>query len=97
MKLSDGTSWLNAKACKDGDVIEFLNEGELYVTRPDAKMLLSIKHGEWTLEWIKTEANRLFKRIEEIYDRCKLPSKPDIDAINQLCVDVCGLALECIY
>ena len=28
MKLSDGTSWLNAKACKDGDVIEFLNEGE---------------------------------------------------------------------
>ena len=28
MKLSDGTGWLNAKGCKDGDVVEFLNEGE---------------------------------------------------------------------
>lgn len=28
MKLSDNTSWLNSKNCKDGDIVEFINEGE---------------------------------------------------------------------
>ena len=28
MKLNDNTKWLSAKNCADGDIIEFLDEGE---------------------------------------------------------------------
>jgi predicted nucleotidyltransferase len=42
--------------------IEFLRDGELIVQRHDATELLAIKHGEWTLDRVKSEANRLFKR-----------------------------------
>jgi hypothetical protein len=28
MKLNDNSVWLNAKSCKDGDIIVILNEGE---------------------------------------------------------------------
>lgn len=74
--------------------IEFLNEGELHVLRPDNKELLSIKKGEWTLEEVKQEAEKLFKRAEESYDRSKLPNKPDHEEINKLCVDIARLKFE---
>ena len=66
--------------------IEFLNEGELYVYRRDRQQLLDIKHGEWSLELIKLEADRLFKRAEEAYDRCKLPDGPDMEKVNSLLI-----------
>jgi hypothetical protein len=53
--------------------IEFLRDGELNVMRYDAAELLAIKHGEWSLEKIKAEAERLFRRAEEVYDRSTLP------------------------
>jgi uncharacterized protein len=68
--------------------IEFLRDGELNVMRYDAPELLAIKHGEWSLERIKTEAEHLFRRAEEVYDRSTLPAGPDRDAINRLCVEV---------
>ncbi len=64
--------------------IEFLNEGVLYVHRHDAQQLLEIKHGEWSLERVKKEAQRLFERSEEAYDRCQLPKEPDYAAANEL-------------
>ena len=64
--------------------IEFLNEGELYVFREDAPQLLEIKRGEWTLERVKEEAERLFKRAEEAYDRCILPAQPALAQIEDL-------------
>ncbi len=68
--------------------IEFMNEGELYVTRKDNIELLEIKRGEWSLERVKEESDRLFKRAEEAYDRCKLQNKPDHDAVEKLCMDI---------
>lgn len=67
--------------------IEFMNDEELHVERPDAPQLLEIKTGLWTLDQVKAEADRLFKRAEEAYDRTKLPTHPDMEAINELCVN----------
>ena len=56
--------------------IEFLNDGFLYVQRDDASQLLQIKNGDWELERVKEEANRLFKLADEAYLKSKLPAKP---------------------
>lgn len=68
--------------------IEFLNEGELHVKREDSQQLLDIKRGEWTLEKVQSEADRLFKRAEAAYDNSTLPAKPNMDEINKLCVNI---------
>lgn len=36
----------------------------LYVRRHDAQQLLEIKRGEWTLDQVKAESDRLFKNAE---------------------------------
>lgn len=74
--------------------IEFLNDGELYVLRHDASELVAIKNGEWELDRVKREAERLFFRADSAYDRSSLPAAADHDAINQLCVDVVARALD---
>lgn len=76
--------------------IEFLNTGELHVDRGgiDATELLDIKHGEWTLERVKAEADRLFRRAEDAYDRSTLPVRPDRELVNGLCVEMVRLALS---
>ncbi len=77
--------------------IEYLNEGVMYVDRGkvgDATQLLSIKRGEWKIEEVKAEADRLFKRAEEAYDRCKLPQKLDTKAIDELVVSIVKARLE---
>jgi len=54
--------------------VEFLHEGEFHVFRDDAELLKNIKRGEWSLEQVKEEAERLFKRAEDAYDRSPLAS-----------------------
>lgn len=73
--------------------IEFLRDGELNVDRGgyDATELLAIKHGEWSLERIKAEADRLFKRAEAVYDASTLPPRPDREKVNRLCVELVGM------
>jgi predicted nucleotidyltransferase len=68
--------------------IEFLNDGELHVLREDAQQLLEIKRGEWSLEKVKAEAERLFIAAETAYTLSKLPVKPDHEKINELCVTI---------
>lgn len=68
--------------------IEFLRDGELNVMRYDAAELLAIKHGEWSLEKVKAEAERLFRRAEEVYDASTLPVRPDREKVNALCIEV---------
>lgn len=70
--------------------IEFLRDGELNVDRGgyDATELLAIKHGEWTIGRVKAEAERLFRRAEEVYDRSSLPPRPDWERVNRLCVEL---------
>ena len=72
--------------------IEFLNEGHLYVRRKDAKQLLQIKKGEWTLEQVQKEADGLFKRAEQAYDNCTLQNRCNMDDINKLCVEILNLS-----
>jgi predicted nucleotidyltransferase len=70
--------------------IEFLNEGTLYVDRSkkDGPELLAIKRGEWTLNKVKSEAERLFKRAEEVYDQSQLPAEPNKDQVNELLMQI---------
>jgi uncharacterized protein len=69
--------------------IEFLTEGVLYVERKnDATQLLEIKKGEWSLEQVKTEAEKLFKLCEEAYIHSTLPNKPNEDLINKTCISI---------
>jgi predicted nucleotidyltransferase len=74
--------------------IEFLKDGELYVLREDASQLLEIKKGEWTLEQVKSEADRLFIAAETAYQNSTLPSKPDYAKINKLSIDIISLAMD---
>lgn len=73
--------------------IEFLNDGQLQVERHDSQQLLLIKRGEWTLEQVQDEAQRLFEIAELAYLNSKLPARPSMDKINAMCVDVIEAAL----
>lgn len=68
--------------------IEFLKDGELYVTRHDAQQLLEIKRGEWTLDQIKVEANHLFQLAETAFTASTLPVAPNKDAVDTLCQEL---------
>ena len=74
--------------------IEFLNDGELQVIRQDATQLLAIKNGEWSLEKVKAEAERLFISAEKAYILSKLPVKPDRKKINELCLKLANHRLN---
>lgn len=74
--------------------IEFLSTGELQVEREDASQLLEIKKGEWSLEEIVDEADRLFKVSEQSFLNSKLPNSPDKDKINKLSVEVISEAFQ---
>jgi predicted nucleotidyltransferase len=73
--------------------IEFLRDGRLQVTRPDAAELLAIKRGEWTIEQVKAEAERLFADAERAFAESELPTCVDRDAANDLCQRIVRLAL----
>jgi hypothetical protein len=67
---------------------EFLKDGQLNVLREDACQLLEIKRGEWTLEQVKTEADRGFAMAELAYQNSTLPKGPDLQKANDLAVAV---------
>src|SRR5712672_52686 len=68
--------------------IEFLTEGTMHVERVDGPELLSIKRGEWPLEKVKAEAERLFQLAQEAYVRSPLPSEPNRDGAEKLTVEM---------
>lgn len=68
--------------------IEFLTEGALRVERADAPELLDIKRGGWSLEKVKSEAERLFQLSQEAYVRSPLPQEPDRHRAERLCVQM---------
>lgn len=66
--------------------IETLKTGDMQVERIDDRdELLSIKRGEWSLDQIETEANRLFAELKLARDKSDLPEDADIDKISDLC------------
>jgi predicted nucleotidyltransferase len=71
-----------------GMCIEAMTEGVIYPTRPEAAKLKEIKRGEWTLEQVKKEANRLFELAHESYVRSLLPAIANSEKIDDLCVQI---------
>ncbi|HEV8600714.1 MAG TPA: nucleotidyltransferase domain-containing protein [Gemmatimonadales bacterium] len=76
---------------------EFLETGELRVYRSsDAEELKLIKRGGWTLDQVKSEAERLFGHVERSRAISPLPPEPDRKAANRLLIElhraVLGLA-----
>jgi len=68
--------------------IEFLVEGELHVERKDTAQLLSIKRGEWTLEEVKKEADRLFVQCADAYVQSTLPKEPYREGIEAMMISI---------
>ena len=68
--------------------IEFLTEGTLHVERVDGPELLDIKRGEWSLDRVKMEAERLFQLAQEAYVRSSLPAEPEHKKAELLCVEM---------
>lgn len=58
------------------------------IVREDAAELLEIKRGEWTLERVQAEADRLFNLAQEAFIRSPLPVKPDAAAAERLTVRI---------
>ena len=74
--------------------IEFLNDGEMYVMRHDAPELTAIKQGEWSLDKVKEESERLFQVAEQAYLQSKLPANPDKEKVSTLCEDIIRTAWQ---
>lgn len=68
--------------------IEFMVEGRLNVFRSDRQQLLGIKMGEWSLEQVKKEAEKLFDLAKESYVKSSLPIEPDYQKINSLLINI---------
>jgi len=68
--------------------IEFLCTGELNVMRPDAKQLIAIKRGEYSLEKIKGMSDELFNDAREALIKCELPNEPDYKSAEKLMMEM---------
>ena len=73
---------------------EFLADGEMRVDRSgiDREELLAIKKGEWTLEQVKAEAERLFALAKEARDQSPLPETVDMVLVNILTIKIVNKA-----
>jgi hypothetical protein len=70
---------------------EILTEGELRVRRPDAAELLAIRNeGIWSYEKLIEFADKMDKEMERVYKagESSLPHSPDINFLNDLCIEV---------
>ena len=72
--------------------IEMMETGKLVVERPDAEELKAIKCGEWSLDQIREETDRLKKKADEVYETSKLPYDVDYEKINKLTMNIVELA-----
>ncbi len=73
---------------------EFLATGEMLVYRTDDRQeLLDIKAGKWSLEEVKTEAERGFAACKEALAKSTLPEKPNRDRAEALLVETLEAAL----
>jgi predicted nucleotidyltransferase len=68
--------------------IEYLTDGTLHVFCHDNQELKAIKKGEWSLEQIKAEADRLFILASEAFVRSPLPATPDYAKAEKLCIEI---------
>lgn len=67
---------------------EILDEGRVYVKRPDAAYLLGIRAGELTYDELIEEAESLEDECEELYTTSMLQNEPDRVALDALIVEL---------
>lgn len=66
---------------------EAMETGEYNVRRQDVDELLAIRRGEWDVEKIKGEGERLIQRMRAATERSPLPEEPDTARVESLVVD----------
>lgn len=71
--------------------VEILRHGQVFVNRHDAGDagdLKAILRGEYSYEDLMKLAENLMQEMEIAYNHSSLPHRPDMDAINQLCIQL---------
>lgn len=69
------------------ECLELLETGNITFPRPNVSVLLEIRRGEWGLERIKDEYNRLRLAIQKAEKTSPLPPKCNREAVNKLIVE----------
>jgi predicted nucleotidyltransferase len=69
------------------ECLEFLQTGFMTFPRPNVSTLLEIRRGEWGMERIKDEYNRLRAAVQEAELTSPLPPNCDREAINKVVVE----------
>jgi hypothetical protein len=74
---------------------EILVNGKVYVCRPDAEELLSIRKGAWSFDDLLEWANNQQKKLDTIYEEklSPLPRTPDYQKIDKLCMEIVELVI----
>lgn len=68
--------------------IEVLNTGELVIERPERKMLLAIKRGEWPLEKVIKLTDELQGEMVTAFNNSTLKNKVNYSFANELCISI---------
>jgi len=67
---------------------EILKDNKISVMRSNRDELLKIKAGEYTYDYLMSEADKKIERINELYESSSLQEKPDKEAIENLLIRV---------
>jgi predicted nucleotidyltransferase len=71
--------------------VDILRTGEVIVDRRiagDAEDLRAILNGEYSYEQVMKMAEDLVAQMESVYQKSTLPHKPDLEQINELCMEL---------
>lgn len=74
-----------------------LLEERIEVVRPDAGELIAIKNGEWSLEEVKNEADRLFEACKNAREKSDLPEKVDYNRVHGITVQALVREFEGVF
>ncbi|MDB9303138.1 nucleotidyltransferase domain-containing protein [Nodularia spumigena] len=71
--------------------LEILQRGEIIVDRRiagDVEDLKAILRGDYSYEQVMKMAEDLVSQMEIVYDKSSLPARPDLEQINELCMEL---------
>ena len=71
--------------------VEILRQGEVIVDRRiagDFEDLKAILKGDFSYEQVMKMAEDLVAKMEIVYEQSTLPHKPDLEQINELCMEL---------
>lgn len=71
---------------------ELLRDGKFFVRRPDAEMLMDIRNGKWSYEQLMDFVKEKKFVVEELYKKSTLPDEPDVEKLNELCIELVEMA-----